>query len=437
MRAGARIAALLVASALAGGCAQPAAPSAERSAPSGARVTPSAPMAAPGTSLPASTVPSGIPSAFAGASRARPARPDLAHVRIALRPIATGLTAPVFATGAHDGSGRLFVLEQAGAVRVVRDGSLEADPYLDLTDRIASGGERGLLGLAFAPGFGPAEARLYAHYSNRAGETTIAEFRATPGADRVDPATERIVLVQQQPYPNHNGGWIGFDQERRLLIALGDGGSEGDPENRASSLSTILGKILRIDVLAGPADGRAYTIPPDNPFVGRSGARPEILDYGLRNPYRDSIDPATGSLWIGDVGQDAWEEVDAAPAGAAGLDFGWRRWEGRHCYNPPTGCDPAGVTMPLAEYRHDEGCAIVGGVVYRGAAIPALDGAYLFGDYCSGKLWAIDAAGGEQKPTLLLSTGLTISSIAGDDSGELVVTDLRGGTVFGAVAVAG
>ena len=434
MRHAARIAALLVASALAGGCAQPATPSAERSAPSGARVTPSAPMTAPGTSLPASTVPSGIPSAFAGAS---PARPDLAHVRIALRPIATGLTSPVFATGAHDGSGRLFVLEQAGTVRVVRDGSLEGDPYLDLTDRIASGGERGLLGLAFAPGFGPAEVRLYAHYSNRAGDTTIAEFRATPGADRIDSATERIVLVQKQPYPNHNGGWIGFDQQRRLLIALGDGGSGGDPENRASSLSTLLGKILRIDALAGPADGRAYTIPPDNPFVGRSGARPEILDYGLRNPYRDSIDPATGSLWIGDVGQDAWEEVDAAPAGAAGLDFGWRRWEGRHCYNPPTGCDPAGVAMPLAEYGHDQGCAIVGGVVYRGAAIPALDGAYLFGDYCSGKLWAIDAAGGEQKPTLLLSTGLTISSIAGDDSGELVVTDLRGGTVFGAVAVAG
>lgn len=365
------------------------------------------------------------------------AHPDLGGVRLALQPLASGLSAPLFATGAHDGSGRLFVLEQAGLVRVVRDGTLLPSPYLDLTDRIASGGERGLLGLAFAPGFGPTETRLYAHYTDRAGNTTIAEFRATPGADRVDPATERIVLTQEQPYPNHNGGWIGFDPAGRLLIALGDGGSEGDPQNRASSLGTLLGKILRIDVLAGPAAGRGYAIPADNPFAATAGARPEILDYGLRNPFRDSIDPATGTLWIGDVGQNSWEEVDAAPAGAAGLDFGWRRWEGRHCYNPASGCDPAGVTMPVAEYDHGQGCAVIGGVVYRGAAIPALDGAYLFGDFCSGKLWAIDAAGGDQTPTLVLSTGLAISSIGTDDSGEVVVTDLRGGAVDRLVAAGG
>ncbi|MHB8958044.1 MAG: PQQ-dependent sugar dehydrogenase [Candidatus Limnocylindrales bacterium] len=365
---------------------------------------------------------------------ASPVHPDVAGVRVALQPLANGLSQPLFATGARDGSGRLFVVEQAGTVRVVLDGVLAPAPYLDLTDRIASGGERGLLALAFAPQFGPSEVRLFVDYTDRNGDTTVAELRATPGVDHVDTGTERIVLVQQQPYPNHNGGWIGFDAQGRLLIALGDGGSEGDPQNRASNLGTLLGKILRIDVLAGPSDGRGYAIPADNPFLSTAGARPEILDFGLRNPYRDSIDPATGALWIGDVGQSSWEEVDAAPAGAAGLDFGWRRWEGRHCYNPPTGCDPAGVTMPLAEYSHDRGCAIVGGVVYRGTAIPKLDGAYLFGDYCSGRLWAIDAAGGEQKPVQLLSTGLAISSISTDDTGEAVITDLRGGTVQRLVA---
>jgi len=318
------------------------------------------------------------------------------------------------------------VLDQAGTIRVVQNGQLAPTPYVDLSSRIASGGERGLLGLAFAPGFGASETRLYVHYSNTDGDTTIAELRATAGGSAVDPATLRVLLVEKQPYPNHNGGWIGFDHRGRLLVGLGDGGSGGDPENRASNLGTILGKMLRIDVLAGPTDGRQYTIPADNPFLTTAGARPEILDFGLRNPYRDSVDPATGTLWIGDVGQNAWEEVDAAPADAAGLDFGWRRWEGRHCYNPSTGCDPAGVTMPLAEYGHDQGCAIVGGVVYRGAAIPGLDGAYLFGDYCSGTLWAIVAAGGEQTPVKMLATGLSISSIGTDEAGEVYLTDLNG-----------
>ncbi len=408
------------------GCAAPAPPSAFVPAPTRAGTTTPPPSAT-------SAAPPPLPSLTA-AVPASGIHPDLAGVRLALQPAATGLSAPLFVTGAHDGLGRLFVLEQAGRVRVIAGGGLVAAPYLDLTGRIASGGERGLLGLAFAPGFGPDEGRLYVHYSNTEGDTTIAELRATPGADTVDPSTLRILLVEKQPYPNHNGGWIGFDPQGRLLIGLGDGGSSGDPENRASSLATVLGKMLRIDVLTGPVAGRAYAIPSDNPFASTPGARPEILDFGLRNPYRDSVDPATGTLWIGDVGQSAWEEVDAAPAGAAGLDFGWRRWEGRHCFDPATGCDPSGVTMPLAEYGHDQGCAIVGGVVYRGSAIPALRGAYLFGDYCSGTLWAIDASGGQQSPVRLLSTGLAISSIGTDDQGEVYLTDLGGGTVQRLVA---
>ena len=378
------------------------------------------------SSAPSPTLRSPGSTASVSASNSPSADLDLTDVHVALTPVATGLVAQVFVTSAHDGRGRLFVLEQAGTVRVVAGGQLAPTPYLDLTSRIASGGERGLLGLAFAPRFGASEPRLYVHYSNLDGDTTIAELRATAGGSTVDPATLRILLVEKQPYPNHNGGWIGFDPKGRLLIGLGDGGSGGDPENRASNLATILGKMLRIDVLAGPAGGHPYSIPADNPFLTTAGARPEVLDFGLRNPYRDSVDPATGTLWIGDVGQNAWEEVDAAPADATGLDFGWRRWEGRHCYNSSTGCDPAGVTMPLTEYGHDQGCAIVGGVVYRGAAIPALDGAYLFGDYCSGTLWAIDAAGGDQAPVKLLATGLSLSSIGTDDAGEVYLTDLRG-----------
>ena len=421
----ARRAAALVAALIVVGCGATQAPATFVTAPA-ASASASAPASiAPSPSAAASSS-SAAPSASASSAPSAPGGLDLAAVHLALAPVATGLASPVFVTSAHDGSGRLFVLEQAGTVRVIANGQLSTTPYLDLTSRIASGGERGLLGLAFAPGFGANEARFYVHYSNLDGDTTIAELQATPGASAVDPATARILLTEKQPYPNHNGGWIGFDAGGRLLIGLGDGGSGGDPENRASNLATILGKMLRIDVLAGPADGRQYTIPTDNPFLTTAGARPEILDFGLRNPYHDSVDPVTGTLWIGDVGQNAWEEVDEAPANAVGLDFGWRRWEGRHCYNPSSGCDPAGVTMPVAEYGHDQGCAIVGGVVYRGAAIPALDGAYLFGDYCSGTLWAIDAAGGDQTPVKVLTTGLSISSIGTDDAGEVYLTDLKG-----------
>jgi glucose/arabinose dehydrogenase len=360
-----------------------------------------------------------------------PDRPDLAAVRVAVETTASGLTAPLWAMAAGDGSGRLFIVEQAGRIRVLRDGSLLPTPFLDISDHVGAGGERGLLGLAFAPGFGTGdETRFYVHYSDAAGDTTIAELRATAGTDTADPTTERLLLTERQPYPNHNGGWIGFDRSGMLLVALGDGGSGGDPENRASNLGTILGKILRLDVLGAP-EGDAYAVPADNPFIGRSDARPEILHFGLRNPFRASVDPVTGTLWIGDVGQNLWEEVDAAPEDARGLDFGWHRWEGRHCYEPATGCDPAGVTEPVTEYGHGAGCSVIGGVVYRGSAIPALRGAYLFSDYCSGTLWAIDAGlDAPQAPIPLLETGRAISSIGTDEAAEVVLTDLGGGELL-------
>jgi len=357
--------------------------------------------------------------------------PDLAAARVTTTNAVSGLAAPLWVTAVADDSGRLFVTEQAGRIRVVQDGQLVPTPYLDIADRVQAGGERGLLGVAFPPAFGDERSTFYAHYSDRDGNTVVASFDAgSGGAATVDPATERIILTQDQPYANHNGGWIGFDPDGMLMIALGDGGAGGDPENRASNLGTLLGKILRIDVLGAP-DGTPYLIPPDNPFVQTEGARPEVLHYGLRNPFRDSVDLETGALWIGDVGQSAWEEVDVAPAGAAGLDFGWHRWEGRHCYDPATGCDPAGVTLPVTEYGHDAGCSIIGGVVYRGDEIPALRGAYLFSDYCSGTLWAIDAtADGPQTPTVLLQTGRNISSIGTDDAGEVYLTDISGGNLL-------
>ncbi|HEX5826408.1 MAG TPA: PQQ-dependent sugar dehydrogenase, partial [Candidatus Limnocylindrales bacterium] len=277
----------------------------------------------------------------------------------------------------------------------------------------------------------PQRPRLYVHYSDRNGDTVIAELRASEDdPNRAEPDSERIILTEPQPYPNHNGGWIGFDGDGMLLIALGDGGSGGDPENRASNPGELLGQMLRIDVLGATGDA-PYLIPADNPFVGQSGAREEILHYGLRNPFRASVDLETGDLWIGDVGQNAWEEVSVARAGAAGLDFGWRRWEASHCYDERAGCAGDGVTMPVAEYPHADGCSVIGGVVYRGDTIPALRGAYLFGDFCSGKLWALDAGfDGTQAPILLLETGLAISSINTDETGEVLLTDLAGGAVL-------
>jgi glucose/arabinose dehydrogenase len=299
----------------------------------------------PSSGGPSSGGPSSAPPGPGGSSQ-----PPLPAV--ALEEIATGLAQPLFVTSSDDGRGSLYVAEQGGRVRIIRDGQLLATPFLDIADRVTAGGEQGLLGLAFPPDWGEVRWDVYAHYSGADGETVIAAFTtSTDNPDVADAASERIVLREPQPYANHNGGWIGFDREGLLLIALGDGGSGGDPENRASNPESLLGKILRIDV-SGVAAGEPYAIPPGNPYAN-SGGRPEILHSGLRNPFRASIDPPTGDLWIGDVGQNAWEEVDVARAGAAGLDFGWRRWEGRHCYDPPFGCDGNGVTQPVAEYSHD------------------------------------------------------------------------------------
>ena len=352
---------------------------------------------------------------------------------LALSRVVSGLQRPLWVGGAGDGSGRLFVLEQAGTIRVIRDGRLVSRPYLDIRDGVSSGGERGLLGLAFAPTFAR-DGRFFVDATDPDGNTFVAEFRAPdPAADTADPESERVILRIAQPFPNHNGGGIIARPDGTLWIGTGDGGSAGDPRGNGQRRTTLLGKLLRIDPRA--AGNAPYTVPPDNPFVGRTDARGEIWAYGLRNPWRFSFDRATGDLWIGDVGQDRWEEVDLVRAGSAGgRNFGWNVMEGRHCYAPSPGCRTDGLTLPVAEYDHGQGCAITGGFVYRGAAIPALAGTYLYADSCSGRIWGLEAAADVPQSRLLASTGASIVSFGEDDAGELFVTDIAGGAVSRLVA---
>ena len=389
--------------------------------PTPTRVTASAPPSAAS----ASPIASAAPSPTASASPTSVPF-DPAGLTVDLQTVVDGLKAPLAATSAGDGSGRIFVLQQGGQIRIVRDGALVPTPFLDIADRITSGGERGLLGLAFHPSY-PTDPRFFVNYTDAKGDTEVSSFTVDPGKpDAADPASEVKLLHITQPYANHNGGAVDFGPDGFLYISTGDGGSGGDPHGNGQSLETLLGKILRIDVDRTDGD-KVYAIPPGNPFVGRSDALPEIFLYGLRNPWRISFDRATGDLWIGDVGQNAWEEVDVARAGTSGQNYGWNTMEGNHCFRPPSDCIKGGLTLPVAEYGHDAGCTVIGGNVYRGSAQPALIGGYLFGDYCSGTLWAIDPAGDELRdPTVVFEGSLSLSSFGEDEAGELYATDLGG-----------
>ncbi|MBA2274630.1 MAG: PQQ-dependent sugar dehydrogenase [Actinobacteria bacterium] len=327
-------------------------------------------------------------------------------------------------THAGDGSGRLFVVEQGGTVRIVEDGRLEPDPWLDLRDETAPGGEQGLLGLAFHPDYAH-NRRLFVNYTDLRGDTVVAEYRRTPSGGT---AFERVLLTIDQPFANHNGGGLAFGPDGFLYIATGDGGGAGDPEDNGQALDTLLGKLLRIDVDAG-GNASSYGIPPDNPFAGRAEARPEIWAYGLRNPWRFSFDQ--GRLWIADVGQEDLEEIDRAPARRGGINYGWDDMEATTCYEPDVGCRQEGRRLPLAEYSHDQGCSVTGGHVYRGRRYPDLSGAYIFGDYCSGTLWAV-AAGGprQQSPVELLDTDHLVSSFGVGEDAELYLTDISAGRLL-------
>lgn len=342
---------------------------------------------------------------------------------IALAPFITdGIEKPVFLTHAGDGSGRLYVVEQSGRIRLVEQGRVASVAFLDIADRVRFGGERGLLGLAFHPDY-RRNGRFFVNYTRRDdGATVLSEFQRSP-VSGVAPSDERILMVVAQPYANHNGGMIAFGPDGFLYIGRGDGGSGGDPDNRAQNSNDLLGKILRVDVNAGAP----YAIPRDNPFVN-GGGRPEVYAVGLRNPWRFSFDPETGFLWVADVGQNLWEEVDVVTRGG---NYGWRVMEGTHCFNPALSCRTAGLVPPVIEYYHDAGrCSVIGGAVYRGRAVPILQGHYIYGDFCSGEIFAFKASpadGIPAEPAVLLKTGFRISSFGQDEAGELYVLDHSGG----------
>jgi glucose/arabinose dehydrogenase len=377
-----------------------------------------------------STAPPSTATASASPSGSSAPAFDPAQVLVRLRLVTGGLDSPLYATGAGDGSGRVFVPEQGGQIRIVDHGRLLPTPFLDLSSKVVSGGEQGLLGLAFHPDYAD-DGRFYVDYTDLQGDTVVAEYRRSANdPDRADPSSARTILGVDQPFSNHNGGDVVFGPDRDLYVALGDGGSGGDPEGNGQSLDALLGKVLRIDV-DHPAGGRPYGIPADNPFVDRSGARPEIWAYGLRNPWRLSFDRATDDLWIGDVGQSAFEEIDHAPAGRGGQNYGWNTMEGPACFEPSSGCDRSGLTLPVASYRHEGGnCTVIGGYVYRGSDFPALRGGYLYADFCTGLIWALNAAASSPHPVRVLDTNFLISSFGEDDEGEMYVTSLGSGQLF-------
>ncbi|HEX8026286.1 MAG TPA: PQQ-dependent sugar dehydrogenase [Candidatus Limnocylindrales bacterium] len=359
-----------------------------------------------------------------------------ANVQVLPRRIAKVNGSALAIAAPDDGSGRLFVATQEGRIWSISPGpAYDLTPMLDISNEISSGGERGLLGLALHPGFSK-DPRAFVNYTDPDGNTVIASFSldlANPS--RFDPASRQVILRQPQPFPNHNGGGVEFGPDGDLYIGLGDGGSGGDPNGNGQNLGTFLAKMLRIDV-DHPYRGQAYAVPADNPFVQRNGAKPEIWLYGLRNPFRFSFDRASGDLWIGDVGQDRWEEVDVIRrSDPGGDDLGWNITEGNHCYEPSDGCDTTGLTRPVSEYGHDQGCAVIGGNVYRGAAYPSLVGGYLFSDSCSGTIWAIPAA------TTSLVQPVAVGQVSGspagfgeDTSGELYIASLDG-TIWQLLAV--
>lgn len=350
--------------------------------------------------------------------------PDAASP-ITLSPVVTtDLRQPLFLTHAGDGSGRLFIVEQPGRVRVYKQGRLLGTPFLDVTEAVSFGGERGLLGLAFHPAY-QENGRLFVNYSRALdGATVVAEYRVSSDPDRARPE-EKVLLVVEQPYSNHNGGMVAFGPDGYLYIGMGDGGAGGDPGDRGQRRGELLGKVLRIDV-----EGKSpYAVPRDNPFV-EGGGRPEIFAYGFRNPWRFSFDRQTGRLWAADVGQNAYEEVSVVRRGG---NYGWRIMEGAHCFEPPTGCNRQGLELPIAEYRNAGArCSITGGYVYRGNGVPELRGWYLFGDYCSGEIFGVSEAVATDgtavaQHSVLLDTDLRISSFGEDESGGLYVVDHEGG----------
>lgn len=365
-------------------------------------------------------------SGSTGPSGGNPLPPG--NLPLTLATVATGLDFPLDLT-APPNDPRLFVVEKTGRIRVIEDGAVLPAPFLDLHDRVSGGPEQGLLGLTFDPAYST-NGRFVVNYTDLNGDTRISAFRVSADPDVADVSTETVLLAVPQPFPNHNGGGLAFGPDGYLYAGLGDGGGGGDPNGNGQSLATLLGKLMRIDLNGGTP----YAVPPDNPFAAAAGpaTRGEIWSYGLRNPWRFSFDRLTHDLYIGDVGQDAHEEIDVAPGGRGGLNFGWNRMEGAHCYPPTAGdaCNRAGLTLPVVDYDHGQGCSVTGGYVYRGAAIPDLQGVYLYGDYCQGFVRSFRFAGGQatdQRDWQALRPGGNVTSFGEDAAGEVYVLTAQGG----------
>ncbi len=372
-----------------------------------------------GSTVATSSPPSPPPGASSPPTSPSPAAgPDLSNVSVELTKVAT-LDAPL-GMAIRTGDDALYVAEKGGRVMAIRGGQVDGTPVLDVSSLVSTGSEQGLLGLAFSPD----GTFLYVNYTDTGGDTNVVEYRMQ--GDRADAGSARRVLFIQQPFSNHNGGNLVFGPDGYLYIGMGDGGSQGDPNGNGQNLEVLLAKMLRID--PRPSGGKPYGIPPDNPFVGRAGARPEIWDFGLRNPWRYAFDRETGDLWIGDVGGSEREEIDVEPAGSkGGRNYGWSVLEGTV---PQSDNVPPNTVPPVYEYDHSGGrCVVTGGFVYRGSAIPDLVGAYVFADFCQGELKAFvpPEGGGMGKPVSLGVTADVLASFGEDQAGELYVLSLSGG----------
>ena len=375
------------------------------------------PAATPASAADGTTPPTSTPE-----SQQPPSWPDIALVETH-----SGLRNPVDLASARDGSGRLYVVEQIGLVQEFTDGVKGQSPFMDIRDRVSCCGERGLLGIAFPPDFASSRV-VYVNYTTTAPgglHTRVSRFTLRDDIHQVDPASETILMQFPQPWRNHNGGQIAFGPDGNLWIGTGDGGSGGDPQDNGQKGQTLLGKLLRIDVTS--TTDAPYAIPEDNPFVGNDEFLDEIWAYGLRNPWRFSFDRETGDLYIADVGQNAWEEVNFQPASSpGGENYGWRITEGLHCFNPSVGCSTAGQTLPVAEYDRLSGLSITGGYVYRGQDQPSMQGIYFYADYVTGRIWGLQSVNGVWESKMLLDSAHSVSSFGEDEAGNLYLVDYSG-----------
>ncbi len=340
--------------------------------------------------------------------------------------VAEGLDQPVHLTHAGDDSGRIFIVEQPGRIKILKDNIILRAPFLDITDRVRSGGERGLLSIAFPPTYRD-KRYFYVNYTNASGDTTVSRFHLE--TDNIaNPQNEEIILIVEQPFSNHNGGQLAFGPDGFLYIAMGDGGSGGDPLGSGQNTNSLLGKMLRIDVESGiNSNGKPYKIPNTNPFIATADFLPEIWALGLRNPWRFSFDRETGDLFIADVGQNQFEEVNVQFANSqGGENYGWNTLEGFHCFNSTT-CNQNGLTSPIIEYDHSQGdVSITGGMVYRGKEFPKMQGVYFFADFASGRIAGLRRINNQWKSSFLANTKFNISSFGEDGNGQMYLLDISG-----------